>query len=73
MKNIEDYRRLWKEVWLMKCSFCGEDIKKGSGLLFVKRDGSLLYFCSNKCRKNLEMGRKQEKLKWTKKEVVKKK
>jgi len=57
----------------MKCSFCGEDIKKGSGLLFVKRDGSLLYFCSNKCRKNLEMGRKQEKLKWTKKEVVKKK
>lgn len=57
----------------MKCSFCGEVLEKGSGILFVKRDGSLLYLCSNKCRKNFEMGRKPEKLKWTKKEAVAKK
>lgn len=57
----------------MKCSFCGEALRKGSGIMFVKRDGSLLYFCSNKCQRNLEMGRKPEKLKWTKKEAAIKK
>jgi len=52
----------------MKCSFCGEEITKGRGILFAKRDGTLLYFCKGKCRANFEMGRKPAKLKWTKKE-----
>lgn len=42
---------------------------KGTGLLFVKRDGTLIYLCSNKCRKNFEMGRKPEKRKWTNKKI----
>jgi len=57
----------------MKCSFCGTDIEKGTGVVFVKRDGSLLYFCSNKCQKYMAMGKKSEKLKWTKKEIKVKK
>jgi len=58
----------------MKCSFCGSELAKGSGILFVKRDGTLIYYCSNKCRKNTEMGRKPEKRKWTgKKNIIKSK
>jgi large subunit ribosomal protein L24e len=53
----------------MKCSYCGSEMTKGTGLLFVKRDGTLIYLCSNKCRKNLEMGRKPEKRKWTNKKI----
>jgi len=49
----------------MKCSFCGQEIAKGTGLLFARRDGSLLYLCSGKCRANFNMGRKSTKLKWT--------
>jgi large subunit ribosomal protein L24e len=49
----------------MKCSFCGEKVNKGEGILFVRRDGSFLYFCKAKCRINFNMGRKSTKLKWT--------
>ena len=49
----------------MRCSFCGEEIKKGRGILFAKRDGTVFYFCGGKCRSNFEMGRKSSKLKWT--------
>ncbi len=49
------------------CSFCGEEIEPGTGKMFVKRDGKVLYFCSRKCEKNmLELGRNPRKLKWTK-------
>jgi len=35
-------------------------------MLYVKNDGSVLYFCSSKCRKNmLILKRKPEKYKWT--------
>lgn len=51
---------------LRRCSFCGNDIPHGSGLLFVKNDGTLLWFCSSKCRKNaLKLKRNPSKLKWT--------
>jgi large subunit ribosomal protein L24e len=49
------------------CSFCGVDLKKGSGKMFVKDNGAVLYFCSSKCEKNsLKLGRDARKLKWTK-------
>ena len=51
-----------------KCSFCNEDLKPGTGKLFVKKDGKVLYFCSNKCEKNmLKLGRKNIQTKWVKK------
>ncbi|MFH7880482.1 MAG: 50S ribosomal protein L24e [Candidatus Aenigmatarchaeota archaeon] len=51
----------------MKCSFCNSNIKEGTGKIFVKNSGEILYFCSRKCEKYYLMGRKKEKLKWVKK------
>ena len=33
-----------------ECSFCGKDIDRGTGMMYVKLDGSILRFCSKKCR-----------------------
>jgi len=50
----------------MKCMFCGEDIKKGTGVLYVKADGTTLGFCSGKCKTNhLKLERSGIKTKWT--------
>jgi large subunit ribosomal protein L24e len=50
----------------MKCSFCGGEIESGTGLLHVKKDGTILGFCSSKCRMNmLKLKRNPRKLKWT--------
>lgn len=52
---------------LKKCSFCGKQIEPGTGLLFVRNDGALLWFCSSKCKKNaLELKRNPRKVKWVK-------
>jgi large subunit ribosomal protein L24e len=49
-----------------KCSFCGIDFPAGSGMMYVKNDGSVLWFDSSKCRKSsLKFGRDARKLKWT--------
>ncbi|MEM3403909.1 MAG: 50S ribosomal protein L24e [Nitrososphaeria archaeon] len=51
-----------------KCSFCGLEIAQGTGLGFIKNDGSIFWFCSSKCRKNmLKLKRDPRKLKWTSK------
>ena len=50
----------------MKCSFCGKAIPKGTGKMFVKKSGEILYWCSSKCEKNYKLGRRAKKLKWTK-------
>ncbi|MDD3406863.1 MAG: 50S ribosomal protein L24e, partial [Methanomicrobium sp.] len=39
------------------CSFCGEQIEPGTGKMFVKKDGSIFYFCSSKCQNNYRLGR----------------
>ncbi|MEX2703480.1 MAG: 50S ribosomal protein L24e [Candidatus Baldrarchaeia archaeon] len=53
-------------VKTQKCSFCGRDIEPGTGMMFVRNDGTVLWFCSSKCRKSLvEMKRDPRKLKWT--------
>ena len=47
------------------CSFCGREIMKGNGKMFVKKDAKILYFCSHKCEKNLLLlGRKPRRYKW---------
>ena len=51
---------------MVKCSFCGVEIEKGSGKIFVKDNGGIINFCSSKCSKNmLKLGRDARKLKWT--------
>lgn len=51
----------------MKCSFCGNEIPKGTGKIYVKKDGKILYFDKMKCEKNmLKLKRKPVNIKWTK-------
>ena len=38
-------------VKVKKCSFCFKDIAIGRGHMFVKRDGTILNFCTSRCRK----------------------
>mgnify|MGYP001595003313 FL=1 len=55
----------------MFCSFCNNEIPRGTGLLFVKRDGTTLGFCSSKCRRNLlKLGREGRLVKWTAKQAT---
>lgn len=47
------------------CSFCGRKVLPGTGLLFVRNDGTLYWFCSSKCRKSqLKLGRDPRRWKW---------
>jgi len=51
---------------MAKCSFCGSEITRGTGLLYVLKEGNFYWFCSNKCRKNqLKLKRNPRKVKWT--------
>jgi large subunit ribosomal protein L24e len=52
------------------CNFCDRSVPKGSGTMLAKNDGTVLWFCSSKCKKNaLVLKRDPRKLKWTKKHV----
>ena len=56
-----------------KCSYCGKMYDFYKGLTFVKVDGTVSYFCSSKCRKNMKL--KRRKVRWIpgKKKIMKKK
>jgi len=48
----------------MNCSYCKREIEPGTGSLLARKDGKVIRFCSNKCRKNHKLGRNPTKLKW---------
>lgn len=51
---------------MAKCSFSGEEIKRGTGKMFVKDNGQVLWFKNSKCEKNfLKLKRDSRKFKWT--------
>ncbi|MBD3354730.1 50S ribosomal protein L24e [Candidatus Woesearchaeota archaeon] len=55
---------------MAKCSFCGDNIEKGTGKMYIKKDGKILHFCSGKCEKNmLKLRKKPTNVKW----IIKKK
>ncbi|MBC7127968.1 MAG: 50S ribosomal protein L24e [Candidatus Methanosuratincola petrocarbonis] len=57
-------------VRIQKCSFCSQEIPAGTGLMYVKNDGTILRFCSSKCRKNmLGLKRVPRDLKWASSKV----
>ena len=48
------------------CNFTGEEIEPGTGMMFVRKDGSVLWFKSSKARKNhLQLTRNARRVKWT--------
>lgn len=39
---------------------------KGAGMMYVKKDGTVQYFCSSKCKKNaMKLKREGRRQKWT--------
>ena len=51
---------------MTNCSFCDGPIPKGTGMIYVKKDGTLFWFCGSKCRKNsLKLSREGRRQKWT--------
>lgn len=48
------------------CSFSGDEIEPGTGLMFVKKDGSIMWFKNSKAKKNsVKLKRNPRKVKWT--------
>lgn len=48
------------------CNFCEGEVRKGTGIIYAKKDGTLSYFCSSKCMKNgLGLKREGRRSKWT--------
>ena len=55
------------------CSFCGDEIGPGTGKMFIKKDGTVLNFCTNKCHKNMsEIKRVPRTTAWTAKFKIEK-
>ena len=48
------------------CDYSGQDIEPGTGTMFVKTDGTVLYFADSKCEKNYLLGREPRDLEWIK-------
>ncbi|MGM5481054.1 MAG: 50S ribosomal protein L24e [Nanobdellota archaeon] len=38
---------------MVDCNFCGKEIPYGTGKMYVKKDGTVLRFCSSKCEKSM--------------------
>jgi large subunit ribosomal protein L24e len=54
------------------CTFCKNSYEFPKGTTVVQKDSSVRFFCSSKCRKNMEMGRVSKKVKWiTKSDIIK--
>lgn len=53
-----------------KSSFSGKEIKPGTGIMYVKKDGTVLWFANRKEEKNmLHLGRVARKTKWVTKQT----
>ena len=50
---------------MAKCTFCGNDIEKGTGMIYVEKTGRVHYYCSSKCERNVGLGRNPKHVRWT--------
>ncbi|MCL4406740.1 MAG: 50S ribosomal protein L24e [Candidatus Parvarchaeota archaeon] len=48
----------------MKCSFCNSEIKRGTGIMYAKNDGTVYNLCSRRCMTYIIMKKDQRKFKW---------
>lgn len=37
---------------MAKCAYCNNELKKGTGIMYVYRSGDIAYYDTNKCFKN---------------------
>lgn len=52
---------------MVRCSYTRKTIEPGTGKMFVRKDGTVLWFINNKAQKSfLKLGRDARELKWTK-------
>ena len=54
----------------MKCSFCSKEIEAGTGMMFVKNDARIFYYCSSKCDSNAQLRRNPAETNWVRKKQV---
>jgi len=55
----------------MFCTFCNNEMPKGTGEIYVLDDGTTLNFCSSKCKNNqVKLRREGRLMKWTSKTLV---
>ncbi|MFA9417605.1 50S ribosomal protein L24e [Natrinema sp. HArc-T2] len=47
------------------CDYTGEEIEPGTGIMYVKTDGTVLHFVDSKAEKNYKLGREPRDLEWT--------
>ncbi|MDQ2049663.1 50S ribosomal protein L24e [Natronolimnohabitans sp. A-GB9] len=47
------------------CDYTGEEIEPGTGIMYVKNDGTVLHFVNSKAEKNYKLGREPRDLEWT--------
>lgn len=51
---------------MVKCSFSGEDIPRGTGVMYVTKTGKVLHFKNSKALKNMiDLGRVPRRTGWT--------
>ncbi|MFO7925138.1 50S ribosomal protein L24e [Natronomonas sp.] len=46
------------------CDYSGQEIEPGTGTMYVKNDGTVLWFADSKCEKNYLLGREPRELEW---------
>ena len=47
------------------CDYTGEEIEPGTGIMYVRNDGTVLHFVDSKAEKNYKLGRESRDLEWT--------
>jgi large subunit ribosomal protein L24e len=47
------------------CDYTGEKIEPGTGIMYVRNDGTVLHFVDSKAEKNYKLGREPRDLEWT--------
>lgn len=68
--KLEELNPKWEEVHINMptCTFCKKNFKEPRGLTIFTFDGKAIYFCSSKCRRNMEhLKRDPKKVNWVKK------
>lgn len=50
------------------CTYCGVTIEPGTGVMYVLRNGQIIWFCSSKCFKSyVKLRRRADRQEWVRK------